>query len=68
MNEDHGNWFEQLDERQQKEVEMAITYNSLFRHGTDGHNRLILIAQLAGMLDAQSVQIEALTIPKEDGL
>jgi len=44
-------WTDNLDERGQKEVELARLYAREFAHGTDGHGRLMLIDQLAGMLD-----------------
>src|SRR5690242_6214769 len=40
-----------LDERQRKEVSFARDYSINFNHGTDGHNRLLLIAKLADMVD-----------------
>lgn len=46
-----GTWRDQLDERQRKEVEFASLYAKDFGHGTDGHNRLLLIAKLATLLD-----------------
>lgn len=39
-----------LDDRQQKECLLAITYEKEFQHGTDGHNRLLLIARLVRLL------------------
>jgi len=46
-----ADWRTELDERQQKEVELARLYARDFAHGTDGHSRLMLIERLAGMLD-----------------
>lgn len=40
-------WFQALEERQQKEVMFAITYAEQFTHGTDGHHKLLLIADMA---------------------
>ena len=40
-------WFGILDERQQKEVRFALDYAQNYKHGTDGHNRLMTIALLA---------------------
>lgn len=42
-------WFANLDERQQQEVRFALDYAQNYRHGTDGHNRLLLIALLANI-------------------
>jgi len=39
-----------LDDRQQKECLLAVTYERDFQHGTDGHTRLILIARLVRLL------------------
>lgn len=44
-------WQDNLDERQRKEVALARIYAADFAHGTDGHNRLLLIAKLADLLD-----------------
>jgi hypothetical protein len=43
-------WLNQLDERQRKEVALACTYRDHYAHGTDGHNRLLLIAKLFDLL------------------
>lgn len=45
------NWRELLDEKQRKEIAWASTYATDFGHGTVGHNQLLLIAHLAGLLD-----------------
>jgi hypothetical protein len=50
-------WFKQLDERQQHEVRFAQLYADTFSHGTDGHNRLLLIAKMADMLDEQELRM-----------
>lgn len=42
-------WFAGLNEREQKEVAFALEYAKNYRHGTDGHNRLLLIALLANI-------------------
>lgn len=46
------NWTNELDERQCKEIAFARAYATSFSHGTDGHNRLLLIAKMAELLDA----------------
>jgi hypothetical protein len=48
---DNKTWRDELDERELKEVELALLYAKEFHHGTAGHNRLMLIAKLAAMLD-----------------
>lgn len=44
-------WQRLLDGRQAKELNFAIGYVSEFAHGTAGHNRLMLIARIADILD-----------------
>lgn len=51
MGEYSQEWLNELDDRQRKEVEFALIYEDGFKHGTDGHNRLLLIAKLAHMLN-----------------
>lgn len=46
-------WRSELDERQLKELKLAIIYAEDFHHGTTGHNQLMLIAKLAEILDRQ---------------
>ena len=48
-----GEWTKTLDGRQLSEVRLARLYASQFAHGTAGHNRLMLIAQMADLLDFQ---------------
>ena len=59
MVETKENWRDYLDDRQKKEVALAEHYAS-DPHGTDGHNRLLLIAKLAQLLD------EAVYVKPED--
>ncbi|MGB1286095.1 MAG: hypothetical protein ACPG7F_06145 [Aggregatilineales bacterium] len=47
-------WTDELTEREQKEVEFALLYAANFQHGTAGHNRLMLIAKLANLLNQQT--------------
>lgn len=47
-------WMKLLDERQQMEMKLAREYANFYHHGTDGHNRLMLMARLAEILDAAS--------------
>lgn len=49
---DSSNWRDKLDERQQKELELAIVYARDFHHGTTGHSQFMLIAHMAKVLDA----------------
>lgn len=51
---EHEAWWAELDERQRQEVRMALEYERRFNHGTDGHNRLLLIAKLTQLLDKVS--------------
>lgn len=43
---------ESFDERQQKEITFAKVYDTdTYRHGTNGHNDLIIISKLATLID-----------------
>jgi hypothetical protein len=44
-------WRNNFDERQLKEIDFDQLYLLHFRHGTDGHNVRIVVAQLAHILD-----------------
>ncbi len=44
-------WSKELTEREMKEIAFAQIYHNQFDHGTDGHNRLILISKLVALLD-----------------
>ena len=46
------NWRKWLTTREINEVAMAQIYVNDFSHGTTGHNRIVLIAKLAALLDA----------------
>lgn len=46
-----GEWTKVLDNRQLSEVRLARMYARHFAHGTAGHHRLMMIAQLADLLD-----------------
>lgn len=52
-------WYEEfgIDDRQQKEIEFAELYTTEFHHGTDGHNRLMLIAKLCAAIDKLSDEL-----------
>lgn len=51
MSDQNEGWMKQLDERQRKEVSLALFYTHNFNHGTPGHNHYVLIAKMAEMLD-----------------
>ena len=38
-------------ERDIQEIEFAMIYAKDFKHGTDGHNRLLIIARFSFLLD-----------------
>ena len=44
-------WRKLVDDRQQKEIEFSELYEEHFKHGTTGHNQLIVIALMARLLD-----------------
>lgn len=45
-------WQAGFDARQDDEIAFAKMYAQHFHHGTDGHNRLLLIDQMANVLDS----------------
>lgn len=51
-------WWIDLSERERQEIEFAEIYAEDFGHGTDGHNRLNLIATLAAYLDQDQIDME----------
>jgi hypothetical protein len=58
-------WIDDLDPRQQQELDFARLYATSYAHGTDGHGRLMLIARLAHLLnqlegDLQLAHLQAL--------
>lgn len=68
MDEQKPKWEELLNERQLKELHFAQIYAKHFNHGTDGHNRLLLIDFLADALnrvESSGVEIQPLFHPKE---
>lgn len=50
-------WYQDLENRQQKEVDFAKMYADNFTHGTDGHHRLILIADMAEQLSVYETKL-----------
>lgn len=44
-------WEKLLDDRQRAEIAFAKMYTKNFKHGTDGHHRLTIIARLSDLLD-----------------
>lgn len=49
-------WFyTNFDERERAEIMLACTYADNYHHGTDGHNRLMLIAKLYALLEGNFV-------------
>lgn len=48
---DTTSWREGLNERQRTAVRFAESYATDFNHGASGHNDLLLIARLAGLLE-----------------
>lgn len=44
-------WRDHCTERELKEIDFATVYAEQFAHGTTGHNQLMIIAKLAGLLD-----------------
>lgn len=55
-------WHQNFDERQLNEICFALLYLTAFGHGTDGHNRLMIIAKMAELLDKKENDEKALSI------
>lgn len=49
----------EFTERELMEIKFALMYVEEFLHGTDGHNRLMLIAKLAATSHNEQVKILA---------
>lgn len=43
-------WRDHFTDRELKEIDFAKVYAEQFAHGTTGHNQLLIIAKLAGLL------------------
>ena len=50
-------WKAQFDERQRAEISLAKTYLKLYNHGTTGHQRMVIIAKMAQLLDDQDPSV-----------
>lgn len=61
-------WLDLLDERQRKAVAFAEHYATTFSHGATGHNDLLLIHRLAGLLEYATTHAGELPspTPRED--
>jgi hypothetical protein len=44
-------WTVGFDERQRKQIAFARVYARDYKHGADGHNNMVIIAQMADLLD-----------------
>jgi len=65
---DTDDWWQcYLDERELKETALAMLYAVQFHHGTDGHNRLMLIAKLTSLVNVYGNVIHALVRYLETG-
>lgn len=63
-----ADWRNQLTEKNRKEIDWAVIYARDFNHGATGHNMLLLIAQLADLLDIYAGNIEPPPPPDPDAL
>lgn len=55
-------WFQHFDERQRNQIRFSRLYASQFGHGADGHNNMLIISQMASLLDtAESERADAPT-------
>lgn len=59
------NWMQQLEPHEQREVELANVYASVFAHGTDGHSRLMLIAKLSQLVTELEREVSELSKPQD---
>jgi hypothetical protein len=51
-NEEYFDWIESfLTSRENEELTFAVLYAYHFHHGTDGHNRLMLLSKLNDLLE-----------------
>lgn len=49
-------WMNLLTEREISEIEFAQLYSREYNHGTDGHNRLNLIAKLVDIINQDFIE------------
>lgn len=61
-----GTWYERFLDHQLAEVEFARVYADRFSHGTEGHYRLLLIAQMADALDEYQSTIQVFYSMREE--
>lgn len=47
----NSDWTSFFNEREKAEMFFSELYGEFFRHGTDGHNRLLLLARLIHLVD-----------------
>jgi len=55
-------WKRRIIPRHQEEITWAEVYHDSFHHGTDGHHKLMLIAQMSRLLTEQSVFLDDIRI------
>lgn len=62
-----GKWLNEFTEREQKQIHWAYLYtNGNWNQGTDGHNNLRIIAQMANQLETN--EYRAKTLPDTEAL
>ena len=49
--ENSRDMFDLFNERERNEIQFARIYSEDFRHGTDGHTRILLVAKLANIIE-----------------
>lgn len=55
-------WIKDFDERQQKEIAFCLIYDTgQYRHGTQGHNDMVIIARMARLLDTYQAELERIS-------
>lgn len=60
-----SHWIADFDDRQRQEIMFAGVYAENYHHGTDGHNRLMLIWKLAAKLCQVENELHWLKVNQE---
>jgi hypothetical protein len=53
-------WMNEFSERDRREMAFACLYEADYSHGTDGHNRLLIISKLVGIANELERRVKAL--------
>jgi hypothetical protein len=58
-------WYDNFDERQNKQIMFSRVYAADFAHGADGHNNMLIVAKMADLLDDMAKQVRQLETAAE---